>query len=158
MCRKTDLTAFVGELVDMFKPQAADKKITLTFDHSGQPDEKVWIDRDNLDKILVNIISNAIKYTQPGGEITVSLSTANSLKSGGVSSVIRVTDTGIGINPENKEKIFDRFVKLDHELAGRGTRPHHLASARPTSRRRPLARHHLQGRSQILPLIARKID
>ena len=84
LCRKTDLTAFVGELVDMFKPQAADKKITLTFDHSGQPDEKVWIDRDNLDKILVNIISNAIKYTQPGGEITVSLSTANSLKSGGV--------------------------------------------------------------------------
>lgn len=111
LCRKTDLTAFVGELVDMFKPQAADKKITLTFDHSGQPDEKVWIDRDNLDKILVNIISNAIKYTQPGGEITVLLSTANSLKSGGVSSVIRVTDTGIGLDPRNLDKIFTRFYR-----------------------------------------------
>lgn len=64
-CRLTDVDNFVKELVEMFKPQAAEKNIDMTYmEHGDVP--QMWIDRDKLDKVLVNLISNAIKYTPSG--------------------------------------------------------------------------------------------
>ena len=110
LCRRTDLGSFIGELIDMFKPQAADKKISLEFHDEGSVPDQVWIDRDNLDKILVNIISNAIKYTPDGGNIDVVLKGVHD-DSLGSCAEISVVDTGIGLGNKTQEQIFARFYR-----------------------------------------------
>lgn len=110
VCRRTDLAVFVGELVDMFKPQAADKRIDLEFRDEGGLPPDMWVDRDNFDKILVNIISNAIKYTPKGGKIDVTLRAVRENVLGPCAEV-SVTDTGIGLGNKTQEQIFARFYR-----------------------------------------------
>lgn len=119
-CRKTDVIAFVGELVDLFKPQAEDKKQTLTFTEISDPGE-AWLDRDNFDKVMVNLISNAIKYTPEGGSIDVALSAAEDEKLGRCLKVT-VTDTGIGLDDKSLSRLFEPFyrVREDHAPATMG--------------------------------------
>ena len=59
-----------------------------------------------LYRAVYNLVENAIKYNRPSGSVTVSIHTAES-------AVLEVTDTGIGISPENQEKIFDPFYRVD---------------------------------------------
>ena len=66
-------------------------------------------DKIRLRQILLNLLSNAIKFTNEGGRITV---TAR-LDDGGRLARIAVTDTGIGISPEDQKKLFQEFVQLD---------------------------------------------
>ncbi len=77
----------------------------------------VWGDRERLRQLLLNLADNAIKYT-PAGVITLSLENAE----GWVK--VSVRDTGMGIQPENQSKIFDRFYRTDkarsRELGGSG--------------------------------------
>ena len=110
LCRQTNLALFIGELVDMFKPQAADKKIVLEFRDEGGVPDNVWVDRDNFDKILVNIISNAIKYTPDGGSIDVILRGVDDDEMGPCAEV-SVVDTGIGLGNKTQEQIFARFYR-----------------------------------------------
>lgn len=122
LCRQTNLAVFVEELVDMFKPQAAEKKIALEFhDKGGVPDD-VWVDRDNFDKILVNIISNAIKYTPDGGQIDVVLSRTDD-DGLGACAQISVFDTGIGLGNKTQEQLFARFYRAreNHSAGIAGT-------------------------------------
>lgn len=119
-CRMTHLGRFVGELVEMFKPQAKDCGLSLEFeDRSGL--DKVWIDRDNLDKILVNLISNAIKYTNEGGSIKVVVEESDDVRLGRCAA-ISVIDTGIGLDSKTEAKIFERFYRAreKHEQATGG--------------------------------------
>lgn len=109
-CRKTNVGSFVAELVNLFESQAADKKQTLSFTEINNPGE-VWLDRDNFDKILVNLISNALKYTPNGGSIDVSLNVVDDAKLGNCMQ-INVTDTGIGIDPKSMPKLFDPFYRI----------------------------------------------
>lgn len=108
-CTSTDLSPFIGELVDMFKSQASDKDIDLEF---KQLDElpHVWVDRDNFDKILVNLISNSIKYTPKGGKVIVSLGKAHDPAIGDCAE-IKVTDTGIGLDNKTIDHVFERFYR-----------------------------------------------
>ncbi len=107
--QSTDLQAFVGELVEMFQSQAKSKSQVLTFECDEKPIE-CQVDRDNLDKILVNLISNALKYTPAGGVIKVELSTL-SAADGKRSYRITVTDTGIGLDNKLLSHLFDRFYR-----------------------------------------------
>lgn len=111
-CTDVELTGFTNELVDIFKPQAEDKKIKLSFENKtfDLSTVNVWIDRNNFDKILVNLISNAIKYTPEGGEIVVSVSQGNDNDMGDYAE-ITVSDTGIGLDEKNIHHIFDRFYQ-----------------------------------------------
>ncbi|MDE6741876.1 MAG: helix-turn-helix domain-containing protein, partial [Muribaculaceae bacterium] len=108
-CRKTDVSGFVGELVDLFRPQATDKGQCLTFTEVNAPGD-VWLDRDNFDKIMVNLISNAIKYTPEGGSIDVSVA---SVEDEGLGHALRVsvTDTGIGLDSKTMSKLFEPFYR-----------------------------------------------
>lgn len=120
-CRRTDIETFVEELVDIFKPQAEDKKQTLTFSPNDDLGE-IWLDRDNFDKILVNLISNAIKYTPEGGAIDVALSKVEDENLGECLRV-SVTDTGIGLDTAMISRLFEPFyrVREDHAPATVGT-------------------------------------
>ena len=72
------------------------------------PDEfpEVTGDEDNLDQILTNLISNAIKYSPAGGEVTIHLKVDDG------NAVVGVQDRGIGIPKEHMPKVFDRFHRV----------------------------------------------
>ena len=81
------------------------------------PSEPLHVEGDptRLEQIVTNLLNNAVKYTEPGGQITLSLVREAD------QAVLRVRDTGIGITAEMQENIFDLFVQADHSLdRGRG--------------------------------------
>ncbi|MDE5851036.1 MAG: helix-turn-helix domain-containing protein, partial [Muribaculaceae bacterium] len=111
ICRKTKLTQFIGEIVDMFRPQAQDKGITLTF----YPDSKTsdaWIDRSVIDRILVNLISNAIKYTPESGEVDIILNDSYDDLFGKCIK-ITVRDNGIGLGHSDTINLFQRHYRSE---------------------------------------------
>lgn len=119
-CKQTEINSFVGELVEMFRTQAEDKTQTLSFE--GLPEErKIWLDRNNFDKILANIVSNAIKYTPKEGSVDVSLAVEQDARLGECLRV-SVTDTGIGLDSKVEARIFERFyrVESDHTQSSMG--------------------------------------
>jgi two-component system phosphate regulon sensor histidine kinase PhoR len=74
-----------------------------------------------LNLMLKNLVENGIKYTPPGGIVTVSLSQVNGETPG---ALLTVSDTGIGIAPEHIDRVFERFYQVDSARsgsAGRGT-------------------------------------
>lgn len=99
------LVPFIQDVCDTFSQAIADKKQTLEF-HYSDPDLKADIDSPNFDKILMNLFSNAVKYTPKQGHIDVTLETDNDR------AIIKVTDTGMGIPDEDKVRIFERFYKV----------------------------------------------
>jgi two-component system OmpR family sensor kinase len=72
-----------------------------------QPDVSVNGDDGLLRQLVTNLLDNAVQYTPPGGSVTVAV------KSDGVSTTITVSDTGPGIPPADRERVFERFVRLD---------------------------------------------
>lgn len=109
---KENIVPFLAEVVMLFLPLAEQKKIRINFDVQCDSDRKnqiieVYIDRDKFEKIVSNLLSNAIKFTPAGGQIDVHLTQhKNHIE-------IIFQDTGIGISPEELDKIFDRFYQVD---------------------------------------------
>ena len=104
--RETDLIGFVNDICNMFEYQAKAKKIKFRFIHK---DEKlpVWIDLTNFDKVIVNLLSNAFKYTPTDGEVNITISHDDKNVS------IAVHDTGEGIPKDKVNKIFERFYQSE---------------------------------------------
>ena len=102
--RETNLVAFIDDIYSLFAQQAKNKNIGFFFDH---PNEEIsaWIDRNNFDKIIINILSNAFKFTPTGGEVRIRL-TAN-----GKEAVISVYDNGEKIPEDKLDRIFERFYQ-----------------------------------------------
>ncbi len=135
--QKGNLRVFLEEIVDSFRAPADEKGVSVEF-IAFQPNVFAWFDGDKTEKITNNLISNALKYTHPGGSITVSLSMVlvddidnpnllippmdteqikykKYLK-------IKVVDTGIGIPNIDLPRIFDRFRRINnvHEDQAQG--------------------------------------
>jgi signal transduction histidine kinase len=68
----------------------------------------VWADEDKLRQVLLNLLTNAVKFTEPNGRVTVDVAPDD----GADTVLLRVTDTGIGIPAEKHEAIFDPFVQV----------------------------------------------
>lgn len=109
--KTTPLVPFIQDICDTFARAVADKKQTLDFTYSDS-EISAEIDQANFDKILMNLVSNAVKYTPTGGKIHIALS-ANKDK-----IEIKISDTGIGISDKDKEKIFERFYQVKENSAG----------------------------------------
>ena len=70
-------------------------------------------DRDQLARLLTNLISNGVQYTEPGGQVTVQLRRISERISDNPSVEIQVRDTGVGIPAADLSKLFDRFYRVD---------------------------------------------
>lgn len=116
--RETDIVGFIDDVMQTFEYLAHRKHIRFTF-HHAMPQLKVWIDLNNFDKVLMNIFSNAFKYTPEEGEIQVSLTTGHD---GSRRDALReyfeivITDSGIGIDRNKIERIFERFYQIDNDV------------------------------------------
>lgn len=97
-----DLLGITKVTVDQLRPQAEIKKLRLTFNEPQVELPKITADKEKLRQVINNFIDNAIKYTKEG-EITVELSQQHD------SVTLRVTDTGKGVKPEQRESIFEKF-------------------------------------------------
>lgn len=109
------LTPIIKEVVECLRPQAAEKDQQLEAELSPVF-YQVHADRDMLYQAVLNVASNAIKYTPDGGSIRVS-----SAIEGGM-AVVRVTDTGLGIPKEDLPKLFEKFYRVGaNKKAAKGT-------------------------------------
>jgi K+-sensing histidine kinase KdpD len=101
-----DLRAALLGVLPVVKPRAQDKRIRIsTFLPTDLP--LVWADPGKLNQILLNLITNGIKYTHENGSVSVEARTADDLVE------IWVNDTGIGIAREDQDKVFQRFTQID---------------------------------------------
>jgi len=118
----TELNSLVANTVETFHPIATSDEINLS---AIIPESHMTaiIDNNRVRQALQNIIANAINYTPKGGNISVSLG-EQSTPQGDRQYWIQVTDTGIGISPENLPHVFDRFYRTDpnrsREMGGSG--------------------------------------
>ncbi len=108
-----DLVNLLKSLTYNFKPLAEERLITLSFNSSVE-NLTLMIDRDKLEKIINNLLSNAFKFTPSGGKISVDLLQDES--SNNNDALVKVSDTGAGIPKEYQSKLFDRFFKVEDEL------------------------------------------
>lgn len=102
----TDLNALIDDLVSSSSALAVQRGIKLTFD----PDPLLppaMLDREKLEKVIINLLSNALKFTGRGGRVEVQSSASEG------HLTVRVRDTGIGIAADDQEKVYQRFVQLD---------------------------------------------
>ncbi len=133
-----DLAENVREWAAMFSPSARKRKIELTLDLPDRLD--VHTDQYKMERIVYNLLSNALKYTGEGGSVTVSLTEMPAPVQGkagngkavpkaggdgmanlaGGSFCLKVTDTGAGIPPEAIPKVFDRFYQAGGSVGGTG--------------------------------------
>ncbi|RXJ73706.1 hypothetical protein CS022_08195 [Veronia nyctiphanis] len=107
-----DLTELVRQTTDILLPKAQSKKLTLNLDVSATVPRYVSGDADRLRQILLNLIGNAIKYTEYG-EINVSLFNSNH-RADSCNLTCTISDTGIGISPESLPTIFDEFSTAEN--------------------------------------------
>ena len=101
----------VENLVNMSQPMIKEKNIHFNFRINRMENEYLSADQLRLNQIYINILSNAIKYTEPGGCVSVDLREEESEKEGCVRLVYLVSDTGIGMTPEFMEKMFEPFSR-----------------------------------------------
>ncbi len=106
------LNELLGEAVNLLQPAAQQKNITLSSELSPMY-LGVLADRDTLLQAAINLISNALKYTQPGGSVQVRSRLAAS------DVVFEVTDSGVGLSEDDCKRVFEKFyrVKKDREMA-----------------------------------------
>jgi signal transduction histidine kinase/CheY-like chemotaxis protein/AraC-like DNA-binding protein len=109
--RRLNLSVFTQDLVDQYRTVADSRGLVLHGPGSAGGPE-VWADPDLLEKILVNLLSNALKFTPPGGRVGVSL-TVDDPGAPPTLARLRVTDTGPGVPAEARLRIFDRFFQAD---------------------------------------------
>lgn len=107
----TDFGRFVADIVQDYEYEACKRKINLTF-HAETEGIMVYVDRDNFDKVVNNLLTNAMKYTADGGEITVSLNISN----GKIELIVK--DNGQGIDENQIKRIFDRFYQVSGTTSG----------------------------------------
>ena len=106
---KIDLCEISKKILELYKETAVSKNVNLTSNISNSI--FLYADRYMIETILRNLVSNAIKFTQPGGNVSISAAVKNDFVE------VNVEDTGIGINPDNQKNLFT----IDKQYRSEGT-------------------------------------
>jgi PAS domain S-box-containing protein len=107
------LRALIADAVDLTKPVADDREIAVVVSlPGGGGDPHVLADRQRLLQVLLNLLSNGVKYNEQGGSVTVAVTVD------GPTTAISVTDTGPGIEPADMARVFEPFDRLGAERSG----------------------------------------
>ncbi|MAL78938.1 MAG: hypothetical protein CMN55_07460 [Sneathiella sp.] len=101
----------VNSTLRVIRDNAAERGVRLIFDVPSR-DHRMIGDPRLLAQVFLNLFSNAVKFTHKGGSVSIGF---QSLENGNLQ--IRIRDTGIGIDPENIEKVFDPFVQIESSMA-----------------------------------------
>ena len=101
-----DFIDLAKEVFDFFEIKASEKNITLVLDTKL---DSLFInaDKEKINQVLLNLISNSIKYGRDGGSVTLCI------EKGVEKSNIQIQDDGIGISMENMTRVFERFYRVD---------------------------------------------
>ena len=111
---KGDIVNFTQEIFESFKPLSEKNGIQYSY-HAAEPQLLFYFDKDAMEKILFNLLSNAFKYTKTGLSIHVELIRKNETVQ------IKVADTGVGISKEDLSKVFDRFYQVNNREMNLGS-------------------------------------
>jgi signal transduction histidine kinase/PAS domain-containing protein len=111
------LAEVLAELEPLIGPQLRTKALTYTVDVPG--DCVVRADREKLMQVLLNLLSNAAKFTPAGGRVTVDWARRGDGTDSRATVFLRVTDTGVGIPRDKYDAVFEPFVQVDATPAGR---------------------------------------
>ncbi len=101
-----DLAVYLRDLVEEMRVLVQRKGIELVFD-TDRPAQLVWCDLERLERVFLNLLSNASKFTDAGGRVSIQL------RDEGEALLVVVEDTGVGFPPELAERIFSRFFQTD---------------------------------------------
>ncbi len=114
---QVDLVVFLCKLTKMLSLEAGRKGLRLSFYISSRTPRFVRTDCSRLEEVLMNLLSNAIRFTDRGF-VVVSVDATN-VHNGTANIRVEVTDTGIGIAPEAQERIFESFTQADETIIDR---------------------------------------
>lgn len=111
--QETEILRFIKDICTIFGEQIEAKKISLQFRHQMEK-LNAWVDPNNFDKIILNVLANAMKFTPEGGKVVIELTTGiDESNSKGMQSYfeISISDTGSGIEEDELEHIFECFFQ-----------------------------------------------
>ncbi len=100
-----NLSEFVGDIIKTLRPLASKSDVAINL--GGERDVFVSGDKDTLFQAIYNICDNAIKYTNPNGEVNILL------EKSAENAIVRIRDNGVGMSAEDTEHIFERFYRVD---------------------------------------------
>jgi signal transduction histidine kinase len=95
----------VADALDGLRHVAEERRVRVTVDLAACP--PVWADRDKVHQVLTNLLANAVKFSPPGGQVSISAT-----GEGGGLVRFTVRDTGPGIAPDERERVFDKFYQV----------------------------------------------
>lgn len=107
-----DLRRIVGSVAALFQHEAQAKNVHITTEVPTRL-PRLIMDSERIEQVLVNLVGNALKFTNTGGAIKITVRSTD----GG--AVVSVSDTGIGIAPEDMARIFDEFAQVKRQAAKR---------------------------------------
>ena len=110
--RSVDAGVVIAEAASRFAQQADRAGVSLTVEKPGER-LPIEVDPERLERAIGNLVANALRFTPAGGSVTLSAAPSD-----GGTVAISVADTGVGIEPEERGRVFERFYKSDH---GRGS-------------------------------------
>ncbi len=103
------LAGLLNDTIELMRPQAEKKALSVVLVLDGGVADRVLVDAERVRRVLLNLLVNAIKFTDAGG-ITVE---ADYLAEVGGRLMVKVRDTGVGISPEHCKRLFERFTQID---------------------------------------------
>ncbi|MDR3710634.1 MAG: PAS domain S-box protein [Capsulimonadaceae bacterium] len=115
-----DLGEMVRDVADLMSLRAEEKGLVLALDQASRCPRFVRVDGAKLRQVLINLINNAIKYTD-AGTVKVGVSTKDGHDERKITVIFEVTDTGPGIDPADQTRIFEPFVQLGDATARKGS-------------------------------------
>lgn len=121
--QEVDIVALLQNTFEVFTNQAENRNIKYSFKHDDISYLKTKVDPENVDKMLMNLLSNSFKFTPDGGEIVMKLYHPKT-EEGNINDnifVMSVSDSGVGIKEEDKKKVFERFYSASHKNGYIGT-------------------------------------